>query len=247
MSLFDVEGFVKQVKAEKTQEKLNDRTKSLLRFMVAELDLDKRWAAGLLEMCDVEPDLIRYLAGPVIVHRSAWMDIVPKWLFKAVVVDRLDRIYEEIATGDVGVLATPSEVTAYMIPATYEAPLGYRWTEAYLWASSETMIKHKRIRDGKSPWEVIGCQPIAYSSIKDEFERLARDIRADVVKAGLADGWGTTKRRKSQTQETEPEDDVSVEQPDLFSLAPADDDSEVGESSVPPVLQANLFDLFGNS
>ncbi|MBD0266152.1 MAG: hypothetical protein ICV78_26570 [Tolypothrix sp. Co-bin9] len=247
MSLFDVDDFVKKAKAQKAQTTIDDRTKALLRFMVAEMDLDKTWVAGLLEMCEVAPDLIAYIAGPIIVHRSAWMGIVPKWLFKAVVIDRLDRVYEEIATHEVGLLATPSEVVAYMIPATYEAPLSRGWTETYLWASSETLTKHKRMRDGKSPWEVIGGQPVAYSSIKHKFEQIAQDIRGDVVKHAKSNGWGVKQRqiKEEADRDEDNETGVIVEQQDLFSFVPSDDDTNTEFNSPRRPQQTNLFDLLG--
>lgn len=79
----------------------------------------------------------RFLAGPLIVHQSAWMDIVPKWMASQAIAERV-----EIVRGTREGIVGPTEIAAVMMPWTFEAPLGYEMTELYLWASTAAVARH---------------------------------------------------------------------------------------------------------
>jgi hypothetical protein len=248
-SLFDVEALTVANRRQKSEKKITSATKAMF-LLLAELDMNKEVTAALLELSDMELGHIRYIAGPVIVHRGAWSDCIPSWIFRAIAIDRLKLIFDELELGIVGKLATPAEVVAVMMPASYEAPMKSRWTDVYLWACNEAMVAHNRLKgDVKDTWELIGCRPVQYKSIKDDYEELARDIRSKVVEAARLKGWnkrtidsGEKLKQNKSTLTLEVEGQLNI-------LELSTDEIDVdGVGVVAPeskILQTNLFDLLG--
>lgn len=151
---------------------------------------NKEVIAAMLEIAQFSIHHVRWLTRPVIVHQSLWMETLPKWLIEAIYLDRLERIFQEHETGEIGVLATPAEVLACMYPATMEAPLHSDWVNVYLWVGNEVFSKHQRLQE-TSLWQLLGeDRPVKFESIKSDFEQLAKDIRRKVVEAAKQRGWG---------------------------------------------------------
>ncbi|MEH2067890.1 MAG: hypothetical protein V7K47_06940 [Nostoc sp.] len=242
--LFDIEALAVQNRRKQAEKKLTPATQKML-LLMTEMELSKEVTAALLELADLELGHIRYIAGPVIVHRSAWMDCIPPWIFKAIAIDRLKLVFEEHRKGVVGSLATPAEVVAVMMPASYEAPMASRWTDVYLWACNEAIVAHNRLRDGvKDTWEIIGGRPIHYNNIKDDYEHLARDIRTRVVEQAKERGWA--KRTKSLEQKQGKRSTKTSEGQLNLLESPIVEVNEDEAETPPPsggVMQTNLFDL----
>ena len=199
--LFDIGQAIKSSKV-KGEGVFTPELQRMLRTM-ASIGINTTVFACLLEIAEVDKELIRYLAGPIITAENHWKDSIPKWVINAVAIDRLDAILEEVNKGEIGELAAPSEVIAVMMPITFQAPLTSEWTNVYLWASYQTISKHKPFPDYNYDklWEKIGIKPIEYKQIKDNYEYLARDIRARVIKHASKE-WGTKlKKRDLQVQQ----------------------------------------------
>lgn len=150
--------------------------------------------AAYLEIGEVNRQHIRYFLGPTVLHRSPWAETLPNWLSDAIHCDRLNLILQELDEHRVGDLATPTEVMAYMYPATMDAPMQRDWVEVYLWSGNETLTRHGRLPKGKTFWEHVGQAPISYSQIKHDYEQLARDIRRKVVQTAASRGVGKKQR-----------------------------------------------------
>ena len=226
-SLFDIEQTIKNSKSKEenfpgrcsSQQNLGERTltpnlQKMLRVL-ASMGMDKKVFACLLELTEVDAQLIKYLVGSTITSGREWRDAIPNWVWQAIAIDRLDTILEEINKGEVGKLATPSEVLAVMMPITFEVPLSWEWTNVYLWASHTTLIKHKPFPNYNydNLWESIGTTPINYKQIQHDYETLAADIRTRVVKSA-SNGWG--KKLKQNTLESNQSTEENNPQLSLF-------------------------------
>ncbi|MFN6475336.1 hypothetical protein [Nostoc sp. DedQUE07] len=244
-SLFDVEALTAKNRRSLAESSLSPATRAML-LLLAELDTNKEVIAALLEMGDMEMGHIRYIAAPVMVHRGAWSDTIPSWIFRAIAIDRLKLVFEEHDKGIVGNLVTPGEIVAVMMPASYEAPMKSRWVDVYLWACNEAMVAHNRLKDGvKDTWELIGCRPVEYKSIKHDYEELARDIRSKVVEAARLRGW---KKRTVDSDKKQQSAGVSEIDGQLNILEFSTDETEESDAApapMPAVEQTNLFDLLG--
>lgn len=59
--------------------KLPDNTLKMLQIM-ASLNTPKELLTSLLEIAEFSLHHVRYLAGPLVIHRSPWSDTIPQWL-----------------------------------------------------------------------------------------------------------------------------------------------------------------------
>jgi hypothetical protein len=170
-------------------------TLEMLRLL-ASLDVPKELLACMLEIAGFSIHHVRYLVGPLVLHRSLWGDAIPGWLKVACVQDRFDLILSEYEQNQVGDYATPAEVLAYMMPATMEAPMHRDYVDLYIWAGNEVMKKHDRLpENGNNLYELIGGHPIEFSTVKNDFQDLSRSIRQSVVKHAAQQGWGKRRNR----------------------------------------------------
>ncbi|MBD3557436.1 hypothetical protein H6S82_00945, partial [Planktothrix sp. FACHB-1355] len=62
--------------------------------LLLENGANKEVIATMLEIAQFSIHHVRWLAGPVIVHQSLWMETLPKWLIEAVHLDRLEQIFQ---------------------------------------------------------------------------------------------------------------------------------------------------------
>lgn len=179
--------------------KLPDNTLKMLQIM-ASLNTPKELLASLLEIAEFSLHHVRYLAGPLVIHRSPWSDTIPQWLKFACIQDRLELIFTEYEQDQVGVSSTATEVLTYMMPATYEAPLHRDYADLYLWVGNEVLTKHDKLPKGcKSFYDFLGDgainnasnnRIIHFNQVKNEFNDLSRSIRRSIVKHAAQEGWG---------------------------------------------------------
>lgn len=72
-------------------------------------------------------DFMDLLTSPIIVYPSAWQDAVPKHLLDNITMARmLTQMQGER-------MASLTEVVAYMMPRTFEAPMPSEWANIYTW------------------------------------------------------------------------------------------------------------------
>ncbi len=72
-------------------------------------------------------DFMDLLQSPVIVYPSQWQDALPKDLLNNITMARmLTKLRGEH-------MASLTEVVAYMMPRTYEAPMPSEWVKIYTW------------------------------------------------------------------------------------------------------------------
>ena len=184
------------------------RPSQQMMVLMMEMGINPEVIAALLEISAVSINHIRWLAGPIVVQESEWSHTLPYWLRKAIYRDRLEQIFTEIEAGKVGKLATPAEVMACIYPASLDAPMYRDWVDVYLWCGNEVFPKHKRLPKGKTFWQVVGQDPpIKFSSIKQDYHQIAKDIRLKVVQQAQQRGWG--KRRQSTISTTSSQNQVA--------------------------------------
>ena len=193
---------------------MEDRTLQLITAF-SKLDANPQITSVLMEMAQLDRRFVRYMAGPVIIHRSPWAESLPPWVIPAVYADRAEQIAQEVHEGTIGELATPLEVMAYMYPATLDAPLSYEWVQAYLHCGQEALTKHGKLPAGQSfAQAVLGEeQPLALTDyIQSQFlVPLQRDIRRKVVQVAAERGVAKQSRSRPIVLDAETERIVDEE------------------------------------
>ncbi|TVP62948.1 MAG: hypothetical protein EA343_09645 [Nodularia sp. (in: Bacteria)] len=179
--------------------KLPTNTLKLLQIL-ATLDTPKEILACLLEIAEFSRHHVRYLAGPLVIHRSPWSDMIPQWLRFACIQERLELICTEYENNQVGEYATAAEVLTYIMPATYEAPLHRDYADLYIWLGNEVLTKHDKLpKNCQSFYESLGdaatqnmssYPTVHFNRVKNEFNYLSKSIRRSVVQHAKQEGWG---------------------------------------------------------
>lgn len=163
--------------------------------------------SALLEMGGHKQSLddARFLRGPIIYHKSPWAADIPKWMFDQVRAERT-----EIATGHLRMPVGPTEITVVMFPATMDAPLEYRTTELYLWASVHAVARHTG-KPASTYWKSLNHEPIPDKQVLEpggflyeNYRSLASEIRHKVINAQTA---------RERGEKRKPEEVPEVEQP----------------------------------
>jgi hypothetical protein len=123
---------------------------------------------------DSKLDAMRYLRGPLIIHRNGWTDTLPDWMPAQAMMER-----SEIVLGDSPYLVGPTEIAAVMYPATMEHPLRSDTCELYLWATANASARHfgKKV---KEYWKMLDQRPIADKEVIERGGRLWNNY-ADLV------------------------------------------------------------------
>ncbi|NJM73667.1 MAG: hypothetical protein HC862_28100 [Scytonema sp. RU_4_4] len=218
-SLFDVEETIRNSKSQKASEILTPSTRKILQLLTNQ-GINKAVTASLLNLAGASPEIVQYVAGPIVTQQNGWQQLIPAWVGKAIAIDRLNAALEEIDKGEVGKLASSSEVLALMMPITYEVPLRAEWTDVFLWASYDALNRHKPFESYEYDklWEKIGTTPIKYQKIKSDYEIVASDIRSYVIKHAAKEGWGknSSSNNKRLIQETQTESTIQLEQLSLL-------------------------------
>lgn len=219
-SLFDVEETIRNSKSQKASEILTPSTRKILQLLTSQ-GINKVVTASLLDLAGASHEIVQYIVGPIVTQQNGWQQSIPSWVGKAIAVDRLDAALEEIDKGEVGKLASSSEVVALMMPIAFEVPLSSEWTDVYLWASYDALVRHRPFENFKYDklWEKIGTTPIQYEKIRSDYETLAADIRSRVVKHAVKEGWGkrSSHKNKHPVKATTTQSNIQMEQLSLFS------------------------------
>ncbi|MBD2608860.1 hypothetical protein H6G81_31175 [Scytonema hofmannii FACHB-248] len=219
-SLFDVEETIRNSKSQKASEILTPSTRKILQLLTSQ-GINKAVTASLLDLAGASREIVQYIVGPIVTQQNGWQQSIPSWVGKAIAVDRLDAALEEIDKGEVGKLASSSEVVALMMPIAFEVPLSSEWTDVYLWASHDALVRHRPFENFKYDklWEKIGTTPVSYDKIRSDYETLAADIRSRVVKHAVKEGWGkrSSNKNKHLVKATTTESNIQMEQLSLFS------------------------------
>ena len=178
---------------------------------MAEMGAGKEILATLLEFSDpaLRKEHLQFLKGPIVLHQSQWMDMVPDWLFQQIIPERIDIILAEYEAGEVGWRVGPAEITATIMPASMDAPMPYELSEIYLWASSCAVARRDN-RTAEEVWHSINNHPFPESDITTsggryfyDYQRISGDIRRAVIRQ-------QQKREPKRKRKT-------VNQPSLFT------------------------------
>lgn len=79
-------------------------------------------------------DLMDALTSPVIAYPSPWMNDIPEQILGVITLARMAALMK----GEE--MATIPEAVAYLMPRSFEAPMGHEWTNIYLYVGREYMI-----------------------------------------------------------------------------------------------------------
>lgn len=207
-----------------SDETMTDASKAMM-LMLIEMGMNPQAIGALmLTMAGHNIQHIRYMTGPVITHRSAWMDMLPPWIVPAIYKDRLEQIFIEAEAGEeVATLATYAEGLAYMYPASMEAPLSNEWSNIYFWLSQEVIPKHGRVENIQELCQLMGQdRPVTLSDYEFRYmlNPLLRKIRKGVVEEAARREKQEARQAKNVDQAEMEGDSASIishiVQPDLF-------------------------------
>ncbi|MBD1995374.1 hypothetical protein H6G00_01845 [Leptolyngbya sp. FACHB-541] len=182
-----------------------DKTKRMLQMMIR-MRLDKEFAAVLIEqVLPLSVDQLRYLVGPVVVHRNGWSDTIPEWLVFAAYEDRLNVIFEECQTGKITGLAAPADMLAAMYPASMEAPMHHDWCELYFYLGGDVLPRFGKIESTEAFFKHIGhdYRPPTLREVRQDYDFLSRDVRRKVANAAKDRGFGVIKRQSKAKPKAE--------------------------------------------
>lgn len=190
-SLFDIEQIAAdqlqsqlQSQQQQTKDCLSPNTQELMKLL-AQMGCNPGVFSLLFEMAQLPKELVFYMEGPVITHKSCWADTIPGWLLNAVYRQRMEQIFKELNSGKITKLATPAEVLCCIYPASFEGPLCSHWSDVYLWCGAQVIPTYNdkvSLQNADDFWAHVGSSPISFSRIKNDYEYIAWDIREKVVK-----------------------------------------------------------------
>ena len=171
----------------------------------------------------LHPDHRRYLEGPVVQHKSQWMETTPPWLYKAVPHDRLAIVLDELQTGQIGWQVGPAEITAAVYPATMDSPIAHQYAQIYFWAGAQANARHYN-KPVEFYWQQIGARQMPdeeFTTPQGQFHyayrELCVDIRRKVISAQKAREKPQERRQANQVgKPTAKASDVQGEQLELF-------------------------------
>ncbi|MBA7632619.1 hypothetical protein ES703_40168 [subsurface metagenome] len=146
-------------------------------------------------------DIVGVFTDPIIVHRSGWMDMVPDWVKQQITLERLimniKSLRGEEPTG------TDAEALAYLIPASFEAPMGHDWTEIYLYLGTKVCEA-----GGKGPMPddirrdtLNDDQMRDLNRLKAWIYRKRRDVRLDRERAARRQEKEEERARREEKEE----------------------------------------------
>ncbi|MEO1485693.1 MAG: hypothetical protein AAFU57_08100 [Bacteroidota bacterium] len=85
-------------------------------------------------------DMMDCLTSPIIVFKSAWMDMVPEDVIRNIPLSRM------VALRKGEQMATVIEVLAYLMPRSFEAPMRYEWANIYTWCGLQYALQYNNKR-----------------------------------------------------------------------------------------------------
>ena len=120
-------------------------------------------------------DFMDCLASPIIVFKSAWQDTIPKDILGRI---KLSRI---ICSMTKEKMASLTEILAYIMPRTYEAPMPTEWVNIYTWLGLQYA------KQSKNNGQIEAMKEIAPKELSDYEKGLLKNLRV----------WIYEKRRKA--------------------------------------------------
>ncbi|WP_299555274.1 hypothetical protein [Seonamhaeicola sp.] len=109
------------------------------------------------------------LSSPVIVYESPWKDDIPKDLLGKITMSRLLCLMKNEE------MASITEVVAYMMPRTFEAPMHSEWVNIYTWCGLQyaNMFNNSEKREDM----VTAMQEIAPTELSSYEQGLLKGLR----------------------------------------------------------------------
>lgn len=101
-------------------------------------------------------DLTDALTSPVIAFPSPWMNDIPEQILEVITLARMAALmkHEE--------MATIPEAVAYLMPRSFEAPMGGEWTNIYLFVCRQYLLDYRS----------ADSEPLDFAPAElDEYER----------------------------------------------------------------------------
>lgn len=147
---------------------------------------------------DLVFDMMDCLTSPIVVFKSAWQDTVPKDILDNV---STSRIMSLMSKED---MASITEVVAYMMPRTLEAPMLSEWTRIYTWCG----LQYAKLFKKKSMVEAM--KDIAPSKLSQYEESLLTNLRIWIYNKRREALKGSLKKKKITSKKKK------VEQKKLF-------------------------------
>jgi hypothetical protein len=148
-------------------------------------------------------DFMDCLTSPVIVFKSAWQDAIPNDLLKKITMARM----LSLMAGEQ--MASLTEVVAYMMPRTFEAPMHTEWVNIYTWCGLQYANVFNNADQRKEM--ATAMREIAPDKLSDYEQGLLNDLRR----------WIYDKRRKALKESLKSEKQskpnvITAEQKHLF-------------------------------
>lgn len=131
--------------------------------------------SGKKAQSDFVFDFMDCLTSPIIVYPSAWQDAVPKQVLDNITLARLLTQMQGER------MASLTEVVAYMMPRTYEAPMPNEWANIYTWCGLQFA------KTFKNAGQIGAMMEIAPKHLSDYEQTLLKRLRI----------WIFEKRRKA--------------------------------------------------
>lgn len=119
------------------------------------------------------------LKSPVIIYNTTWQDAIPKGLLEKITISRMMCLMK----GEF--MASLTEVVAYMMPRTLEAPLSSDWCNIYTWCGLQYVTQFNS--ENKKKAMIDAMAKIAPNELSDYEMGLLNGLRR----------WIYDKRRKA--------------------------------------------------
>jgi len=124
-------------------------------------------------------EIMDSLTSPIIIFKSAWQEAIPKDLLEKITISRMLCLMKGEQTASI------TEVVAYMMPRTLEAPMPSEWVNIYTWCGLQYANQFKNISQKKEMALVM--QDIAPNNLSEYEQGLLKHLRC----------WIYDKRRKA--------------------------------------------------
>lgn len=166
-------------KGQPTSESYDRQLKMLMALI--DIGMGVSYLGCLIKLFPINLEQYRYFNGPIVMHKSGWGSYpTPAWVHNAIVKERLEIIFEELKAGEGDGMASKAEVMQAIIPASQDAPLNHDDYKVFAYAARATIERH--YESPEMAENIWGNEGTCYSSVRYDFEQIARTIRGFVVK-----------------------------------------------------------------
>lgn len=165
----------------------------------------------------------RFLDGPFIVHESPWNATRPAWMAE---IAGGERVAIALGQAPLGMIIGPAELAMVMYGRTLDAPLGYRMTDLYVWASANAVAKWKQ-KTVEQVFSELDMKPVTDAQVlqprgmlHNDYWSLAHDVRRKVIAAQTLNERAAHRRDKADAKLQKPARPVVASMFDLFGEPP---------------------------